>query len=343
MLTTDHADDRQELYLLVRGLQVSSVLGVVANLGVADKIPLEGHVAVDDLAAACAVQPEPLLRVLRMLAAFKVFQVTARGTVAHTPRSHLLRTDIPNSLHQAARFFTSPGLWNAWGRIDVAMTGRVPHEAAWNTSRFAYLRQHPDEARAFDEFMANFPGNRHAAVAAAYDFSGAGLIADIGGGNGATLRYILSRFPAARGLLFDREDVVDAITSEELLQRRISAQGGSFFERVPSGADIYVLTWVLHDWPDEDCVRILRNCRAAMVPNSLLLVCEQILEADPAIGELMTYLNDLQMMAMFGRARERTEAEFRSLFDQSGFSLRSVIPTASSTSIIEAVPTEVIE
>ena len=71
MLTTDDVD-RQELYLLVRGLQVSSVLGVVANLGVADKIPLEGHVAVDDLAAACAVQPEPLLRVLRMLAAFKV-------------------------------------------------------------------------------------------------------------------------------------------------------------------------------------------------------------------------------------------------------------------------------
>jgi O-methyltransferase domain len=186
MLTTDGAD-RQELNLLLRGFQISRVLGVIADLGIADKIPTDGHVTVDDLAAACAVQPEPLLRVLRMLAAFKIFHVTTRGSVAHTSRSRLLRTDTPNSLHHAARFWTGPGLGKAWDMIDVAMRGRIPHEAAWNESRFAYLRRHPDEARAFDAFMANMPGNRLAAVAAAYDFSGAKLIADIGGGNGAAL------------------------------------------------------------------------------------------------------------------------------------------------------------
>ena len=67
-------------------------------------------------------------------------------------------------------------------------------------SRFDYLRQHPDEARIFDAMMANYPDNRHAAIAEGYDFSGAGLIADIGGGNGATLRHILTRFPTVRGL-----------------------------------------------------------------------------------------------------------------------------------------------
>ena len=247
------------------------MLGVIADLGVADKIPTDGHVAVDDLAAACGVQPEPMLRVLRMLAAFKIFHVTTRGSVAHTPRSRLLRTDTPNSLHHAARFWTGPGLGKAWDMIDVAMRGRIPHEAAWNESRFAYLRRHPDEARAFDAFMANMPGNRLAAVAAAYDFSGAKLIADIGGGNGAALRYILSHFPAPRGLVFDIEDVIDAITPEELLQGRISVQRGSFFDHVPPGADIYMLSYVLHDWPDEDCVRILQNCRAAMGPNSRLV------------------------------------------------------------------------
>jgi hypothetical protein len=329
--------------MLIRGFQVSRVLGVIADLGVADKIPTDGCVTLDDLAAACAVQPKQLLRVLRMLAAFKIFRLITGDTVAHTPRSRLLRTDTPNSMHYAARFWSGPGLRNAWGRIDVAMTGGIPHEAAWTASRFTYLQHHPDEARTFDAFMANTPGNRHAAVAAAYDFSGAELIADIGGGNGATLRQILSRFPAPRGLVFDSEEVIDAITPEQLLQGRISAHGGSFFDRVPSGANIYLLSWVLHDWPDEDCVRILRICRAAMGPNSLLLVCELILEPDPAIGGLKSYLNDIQMMAMFGNARERTETEFRNLLDQSGFSLRSVIPTASSTSIIEAVPTEVIE
>ena len=338
MLATDDAD-RAELDQLLHGFKVSRVLGVIADLGIADKIPTDGYVTVDDLAAACAVQPEPLLRVLRMLAAFKIFRVTTHSSVAHTLRSRLLRTDTPNSMHYAARFRTAPGLWNAWGRIDVAMRGDIPHEAAWNTSRFSYLLQHPDEARVYDAMMESRNQNQHAAVAAAYDFSGAGLIADIGGGNGAALRHILSRFPTPRGLVFDREDVIDAITPEQLVQGRISTQGGSFFNSVPSGPDIYMLILVLHNWPDEDCVRILRNCHTAMSPNSLLLVGELILEPDPSIGEPISYIDDVHMMAMFGRARERTEANFRALFDQSGFSLRRIIPTASPISIIEAAPT----
>lgn len=333
--TTDA--DREELDLLLRGFQVSRMLRLVADLGVADNIPADSQVMVTDLAGACAVLPQPLLRVLRALAAFKIFRVTADGTVAHTPRSRLLRTDTPKSLHYAARFWTGSGSWGAWDRLDVAMTGGTPHEAAWNMGRFTYLKQHPEEARVFDAMMENFPDNRHAALAAAYDFSGADLIADIGGGNGAALRQILARYLAPRGLLFDREDVIAAVTPQNLMEGRIAAQGGSFFDRVPGGADIYMLIRVLHDWPDEDCLRILRACRAAMGPRSLLFVAEHILEPDPARGRATGYLIDVQMMAMFG-ARERSEAEFRSLLDQSGFSLRRVIPTASPVYIIEAVP-----
>ena len=217
-----------------------------------------------------------MLRVLRALAAFQIFRVTADGSVAHTPRSRLLRTDTPNSMHHAARFWTGPGSWGAWGMLDVAMAGGIPHEAAWNMGRFAYLRQHQEEARVFDAMMANFPDNRHAAIASAYDFSDAGLIADIGGGNGAALRHILGRFSAPRGLVFDREDVIDAITPEERMDGRIAAQGGSFFNEVPGGADVYLLIRVLHDWSDEDCVRILRTIRAAIGAHSLLLLGEQI-------------------------------------------------------------------
>ncbi|SEE04671.1 O-methyltransferase [Rhizobiales bacterium GAS191] len=335
-LTTDA--DREELDLLLRGFQVSRMLRLVADIGVADKIPTDGHVTVKDLSAACAVLPEPMLRVLRALAAFRILQVTADGSIAHTPRSRLLRTDMPNSMHHAARFWTGPGSWGAWGMLDVAMTGGTPHEAAWSMGRFAYLRQHQDEARVFDAMMSNFPDNWHAALAAAYDFSGAGLIADIGGGNGAALRHILARFSAPRGVVFDSEDVIDAITPEELMRGRIAAQGGSFFNDVPSGADIYMLIRVLHDWSDDDCVRILRTVRGAMGEHSLLLLGEQILEPDPAHGRATGYLIDVQMMAMFGRARERSEVEFRGLFDQSGFSLRRVIPTESPIAIVEASP-----
>jgi len=333
-----HEQDWQEVDLLLRGFQISRMLRLVADLGIPDRIVANGAVAVGQLAQSCAVLPEQLIRVLRALAAFRIFQVNADGMVTHTSRSELLRSDAPNSLHHCARFWAAPGAWKAWGALDVAMIGDTPFEAAWNVSRFAYLRQHPEEARTFDAMMATFPDNRHQAIATCYDFSGTRKIADIGGGNGATLRQILSRFPNATGVLFDRQDVIAALTAEDLMQGRISGQGGSFLDTVPAGADLYLLIRVLHDWKDDDCLRILRACRAAMRSDARLLLGEDILDPNPARGKANTYLVDMQMMAMFGHARERSETEIRNLLSLSGFVLRRVIPTKSAVSIIEAMP-----
>lgn len=330
--------DRSALDMLVRGFQVSRMIRLVADLAIADKIPADGARDVMDLASATDVLPGPLLRVLRALAAFGVFRVTPVGMIAHSSLSLLLRTDAPNSLHYGARFWTAPGSWKAWGDLDAALTGGTPHEAAWGISRFQYLREHPGEARIFDAFMAHFPDDRHHAVATSFDFSTAKLIVDIGGGNGEALRRILATFTEPRGVVFDREDVVEAIPAETLMAGRITTRGGSFFDRVPSGADIYLLIRILHDWSDEDCSRILRTCRAAMGSNARLLIVEQILELDPTRGRPADYLVDIQMMAMFDSARERTETEFRDLLIRSGFRLERLIPTASPVWIIEASP-----
>jgi hypothetical protein len=336
LMIKDSKADRNELDLLLRGFQVSRILRLVADFGVADIVPTDGSISIEELAATCAILPEPLLRVLRVLAAFKVFEIEKGRLVSHTARSRLLRTDIPNSMHHAARFWTGRGSWGAWGMLDVAMTGGIPHQAAWNMDRFDYLREHSDEARVFDAMMANIPNGRHASLAAAYDFSGVDLIADIGGGNGATLRQILARYPQAHGLIYERDDVIRALTPADLMDGRITAKGGSFFDGVPPGADIYLLVRVLHDWADSDCIRILRACRAAIGPKSLLLVCEQVLDAectDPAV-----YLIDTQMMAMFGHARERSVSDFHELFVCAGFVPARIISTASPISILEAVP-----
>jgi hypothetical protein len=334
----DSDDDRLALDLLIRGFQISRTIRLIADLGIADRIAPDSEVALVDLAAASGVPPEPLLRAMRVLAAFGVFRVDAAGVVAHTPRSLLLRTDIPNSLHHSARFWTGAGSWRAWEVLDAAFRGQVPHEQAWGTSRFDYLRNAPDEARIFDAFMANFPDNRHEAVAAAYDFSAVCLIADIGGGNGAMLRKIAERHSHIRGIVFDRDDVVAAIPPDALAGGRIAVRGGSFFNAVPAGADLYLLCRVLHDWPDEEVVQILRCCRAAMGEDARLLVVEGLIHPDPALGVQTEYLLDMHMMAMFGRARERTEAEFRGLLAEAGFTLLRVIPTASPVSILEAAP-----
>ena len=338
-MTEDRNDgDRVALDLLIRGFQVSRMLRLAADLGIADKIPKEGNCNVRDLAIACAVLATPLLRVLRALAAFGIFRIGADGSVAHSPRSVLLRIDEPNSLHYGARFWTAPGSWKAWGALDAALAGDIPHQVAWNTSRFQYLREHPEEARNFDAFMANFPDHRHQAVAASYDFSGAALITDIGGGNGEALRRILSRFPGPRGLVFDRDDVIAAIPPDARSGGRIDVLGGSFFDLVPEGADIYLLVRVLHDWSDDDCIRILRNCRTAMTGSARLLIVEQILEPDPTLGRPAGYLIDTQMMAMFGTARERTESEFGELLQTSGLAIARVIATTSPVSILEVIP-----
>lgn len=330
----ENTQDREALDLLIRGFQVSRMIRLVADLGVADKISDAG-LDVQALATACGVQPSPILRVLRALAAFGVFQVSAEGQVSHSPRSLLLRTDTPNSMHHGARFWTGPGSWKAWGELEVALQGGIPHEAAWGVGRFQYLKEHPEEARQFDLFMANFPDNRHAALAAAYDFSGASLITDIGGGNGEALRQVLGRFPEPRGLVFDRPDVVKAVPLASRLGERIGVEGGSFFAGVPTGADIYLLVRVLHDWSDEDCIRILRSCRAAMDFDSRLLIVEQLLEPDPKRGRPTSYLVDTQMMAMFGSARERTKSEFDELLAASDLSAQRVIATTSPVWIIE--------
>lgn len=338
-MTDDGTDsDREALDLLIRGFQVSRMLRLVADLGLADKIPKDGSRNVSDLATACSVLATPLLRVLRALAAFGVFRIGADGRVAHSPRSMLLRTDEPNSLHFGARFWTAPGSWKAWGVLDAALAGNIPHQAAWNMGRFQYLREHPDEARSFDAFMANFPDRRHQTLAASFDFSEAKLIIDIGGGNGEALRQILLRFPGPRGLVFDRDDVVAAIPPEARSDGRIDIQAGSFFDLIPEGADIYLLVRVLHDWSDDDCIRILRNCRAAMTRSARLLIVEQILEPDPALGRPSGYLVDMQMMAMFGTARERTEFEFGELLQTSGFAPERAIETASPVWVMEAIP-----
>ena len=331
-------DDHLALDLLIRGFQISRVIRLVADLGIADRILPEAVSNVTELASASGVLPEQLLRVMRVLAAFGIFRVGSDGTVTHTPRSLLLRSDVPNSLYHGARFWTATGSWRAWESLDAALHGRVPHEVAWGTSRFDYLRNTPDEARTFDAFMANYPDNRHSAIAAAYDFSKANLIADIGGGNGETLRRILAFYPAMRGIVFDRTDVVAAIPPDALAGGRITTQGGSFFDGVPTDADLYLLVFVLHNWADEDASRILRSCRAAMQTGARLLVVEGLIDPDPLRGLTMEYLLDMQMMAMFGNARERTEAEFRELLTDAGLDLIRVIATDSPVFVLEAVP-----
>jgi hypothetical protein len=186
--------------------------------------------------------------------------------------------------------------------------------------------------------MTGFSCRAMRAALEAYDLSGVGTLADVGGGLGANLAAALGRYPAMRGLLFDRPHVVERarpVLEAAGVAGRCAVKGGDFFEAAPGGADAYLLGHILHDWDDARSGLILDNLRRAMAVGAKLLVVEYVLpEADGAsFGKLL----DLHMMVLLG-GLERTEAEYRRLFAAHGFRLTRVVPTADDVSVVEGAP-----
>jgi cyclopropane fatty-acyl-phospholipid synthase-like methyltransferase len=203
---------------------------------------------------------------------------------------------------------------------------------------FDYLAQDAEAASHFSGAMVGFHGSEPPTVADAYDFSSTPTVVDVGGATGNLLAAVLSRHPSVRGVLFDLEHVVrdaPALLKAHNVASRVTIEPGSFFERVPAGADAYLLSHIIHDWSEEQCLTILRNCREAMRPDGRVLIVETVLpEGDtPHQGKLQ----DLVML-VFPGGQERTESEYAALLSKAGFRLQRVVPTASVVSIVEGVP-----
>src|SRR5829696_7254114 len=205
---TDEPDGPADMAMLTRAFQVSKMLQVAAVFELADRVADRPQSATR-LAQECGANPDMLLRLCRALAAFDIFAVDDCGNVSQTRRSAWLRCDGHPTLHHAARYWTMPSNWAAWGNLEEAIrTGNSAFQITFDLAYFEHLKAHPDEAQLFDAFMQHSPDDRHAAVAEAYDFSGARLVVDVGGGNGALIAAILTANPDVHGLLFDQEMVV---------------------------------------------------------------------------------------------------------------------------------------
>lgn len=191
----------------------------------------------------------------------------------------------------------------------------------------------------FERAMVSVSGLVNSAVIDAYDFEALRTIVDVAGGVGATLCAILTAHPNLQGTLFDMPHLADraqAFIAARGLGQRCRFVGGSFFDGVPSGHDAYLMKHILHDWYDEDCVKILRSCRTAIPSHGKLLVCERIVRApnEPCPAKW----SDLHMLLTTHGGRERTESEYRALLQAGGFGLARIVPTDSPWSLLEAVP-----
>jgi SAM-dependent methyltransferase len=217
-------------------------------------------------------------------------------------------------------------------------TGKPGFDKALGMPLFEYLSQHPDEASYFSEAMVGFHGPEPPTVAAAYDFSRFKTVVDVGGATGNLLATILSKHAGQRGVLFDRLHVVGdapALLKARGVEERVTIVAGDFFETVPTGGDAYLLSHVIHDWKEDQCLTILGHCRKVIKPGGRLLIVETVLPAGdtPHLGKIQD-----MVMLVFPGGQERTEAEYASLLDRGGFRLTRVVPTASVVSVVEAVP-----
>ena len=323
---------------LTIGHWVARLIYIAAKLKLADLLK-GGPQTADQLAAATGVQAPALYRVLRALASVGVFAETKGGRFKLTPLAATLRTGVPSSMRGWALMSNEKYTCDAWQELLYGVqTGENPFRKAHGVPVFEYLEKHPADLADFGESMTSLSGAENPTIAAAYKFSGISTLVDVGGGHGSLLATILKANPKLKGVLFDQASVIaraqqDQHVTARGIAKRCRFEAGSFFEAVPTGGDAYIMKYILHDWNDEQCVKILENCRAAMNKKGRVLVVDNVIPPgnDPNWGKLL----DIQMLIIGGR--ERTKKEFAAMFKQAGLKMTRIVPTKSPLSIVEGV------
>lgn len=336
-MSPDQQNQMQTLLQMISGYWVSQTIYAASKLGIPDLLS-EGPRPIEFLAQSTQSNPDFLYRVLRALCSVGIFEELPGKTFQLTELGRPLQSDAPDSV-RAISIMTGEEHYFAWGHLKQSLlTGQLPFEIAYGTGVFDYFKSHPEAGEAFNAAMTSMVKNVHAAAIPSYDFAAIKRLVDVGGGHGLLLSLILQRYPNMSGILFDLPHVASGATlhlREAQVEDRCEIACGNFFESVPSGADAYLLSHIIHDWNDESATLILRNVREAMNAESKLLLVEYLIK--PGNASSMAKYMDLNMLVMTPGGRERTEAEYKALLDAAGLTLTRVIPTPSEHFIIEAI------
>ncbi|QOV33346.1 methyltransferase [Streptomyces ferrugineus] len=293
---------------------------VAATLRLADHIAA-GHTALPDLARAADADADALRRMLRVLVGRGVFAEPRQDTYALTPAAELLKDSGAFGLRA---WFDLDGMGGrmdqAFGRLlDTVRTGEPAYPLVHGRSLWQDTLDDPELARSYADLMAAHTRFAAPEVVAAHPWPERGHVVDVGGGSGSLLSRLLTARPGLRGTLLDLPEAAEeagrALAAAGHAERA-SVHPGSFFDPLPTGADLYLLTWVLHDWNDDDAVRILRRCAEATADGagSVLIVENLVTEGRRAdVAAAM----DLRLLVLFG-GRERTPGQLDELVSRAG-------------------------
>ena len=325
----------QHVFQLMTGHIVASAVNIAARLGLSDRLA-QGPRSAGDLARETGVNADALYRLMRALSSLGLYEEMPGRTFALAPAGAAL-CDGP--MRWMALWIA--GEWNFRvyaNAMHSVKTGESAVPVTTGNAVFEDFAKDPELSKIFNDAMTGFSNLVIPAVLEAYDFSGITTLVDIAGGHGAMLAQILQKHPSMKGILFDLDHVV-AGAAQTLKERgvadRCSTATGDFFTAVPAGGDAYIMKAIIHDWDDEKAARILENIRRVLPKDGRVLLVESVIPSgnEPGLGKIM----DLEMLVMPG-GKERTEAEFRALFDRAGYTLTRIVPTKSPMSLIEARP-----
>jgi len=323
---------------LLFGKQIAFSLSGVARLGVADHMDGIGR-PVEEIAAKAKAHAPSLYRVMRMLGSFGVFREEPPRHFALTPIGELLKSDAPGSMRYNAMMLGEEFSVRAYEHIATCLRdGTSGVSEAYGKQIWEVLAERPEQCETFQNAMTASSALAAQAIVGAYDFSGIGRLADVGGGHGLLLASILRATPNLHGVLFDRPEVIASVPREQFAgcEDRIVLEAGSFFERVPDGCDAYLMKYIVHDWSDARCRTILSLMREKLPAKGRVLLCEMVLTGET--GPTPAKLLDIEMMVMTEGGKERSEEEFAALFAASGLRLNRIVPTSRPICVIEAVP-----
>lgn len=310
---TSQEDPAAQLATMLDGFRIPQCLYVACQLNLAALVPVEG-IETGVLAKRARVQPDPLRRLLRALVTVGVFRLTGDDTWAHTPASEALDPEHPAGLHDRAVGLGSLA-WASWGGLMGAVqTGTPAFDTVHGAPFFEVLHAQPELAAAFGRTMSSWTRQTARDVIATFAFDAYGHVADIGGGHGILLDAILTATPNLRGTLVDRPEVIAASAPAmgDAQRARVTLSALDAFNDPLPSADAYVLSWILHDWDDDQCVKLLSRCVQAN-PRADIVVVEMLIDGP---GPTATWF-DLEMLVQTG-GRERTTAEFQALFHGAG-------------------------
>jgi hypothetical protein len=309
---------------LIFGRWRSQILYAGAALDVFAHLSPDKHRMAAGVASEIGTDPTMLYRLLRALAAIGLLAENEDKEFRLTEAGALLRADHPQSLRAMALLEEGPEHYAIWKHL-VAMIrdGRQNgFDREYAVMAFDYANVNSSYGEVFDLAMSSYSAIQTELVVAAlaeHDLSAVGTLCDVAGGHGHLACGFLKAYSHLSAIVLDRPEVVaqaDRLWAPRLgLADRCRYIGGDMFGEVPP-AEVYTLKLILHDWSDEECVRILANMHRSAIGRGQLFVAEHVVPgpAEPHFSKLF----DIHMMC-WGTGRERTSEEYAALLSASGW------------------------